>query len=46
MVWLPNVGKNAYLLSIIDLHICKILKDYFPFSIKARQVNIFFPIYP
>lgn len=38
MVWIPNVGKNAYLLSIIDVHTRKILKDYFSFSIKQDKV--------
>lgn len=38
MVWIPNVGKNAYLLSIIDVHTRRILKDYFSFNIKKAQV--------
>ena len=38
MVWIPSVGKNAYLLSIIDVHTRKILKDYFSFSIKQNHV--------
>ena len=38
MVWIPNVGKNAYLLSVIDVHTRKILKDYFSFTIKQKQV--------
>ena len=38
MVWIPNVGKNAYLLSIIDVHTRKILRDYFSFSIKQDKV--------
>lgn len=38
MVWIPNAGKNAYLLSIIDVHTRKILKDYFSFSIKQDRV--------
>ena len=38
MVWIPSVGKNAYLLSIIDVHTRRILKDYFSFSIKQQQV--------
>lgn len=38
MVWIPRVGKNAYLLSIIDVHTRRILKDYFSFSIKQKQV--------
>lgn len=41
MVWIPNVGKNAYLLSIIDVHTRKILKDYFSFSIKQDKVIAF-----
>jgi putative transposase len=38
MVWIPNVGKNAYLLSVIDVHTRRILKDYFSFNIKQKQV--------
>ena len=38
MVWIPNVGKNAYLLSIIDVHTRRILKDYFSFNIKQNHV--------
>lgn len=38
MVWIPNVGKNAYLLSVIDVHTRKILKDYFSFNIKQNNV--------
>ena len=38
MVWIPSVGKNAYLLSVIDIHTRKILKDYFSFTIKQDQV--------
>lgn len=38
MVWIPSVGKNAYLLSIIDVHTRRILKDYFSFSIKQKQL--------
>ncbi len=38
MVWIPSAGKNAYLLSVIDVHTRKILKDYFSFSIKQAQV--------
>ena len=38
MVWIPSVGKNAYLLSIIDVHTRRILKDYFSFSIKQDKV--------
>lgn len=38
MVWIPSVGKNAYLLSIIDVHTRRILKDYFALNIKQNQV--------
>lgn len=38
MVWIPSVGKNAYLLSVIDVHTRRILKDYFSFNIKQDQV--------
>ena len=38
MIWIPSAGKNAYLLSIIDVHTRRILKDYFAFSIKQEQV--------
>ncbi|WP_286419823.1 IS3 family transposase [Myroides odoratimimus] len=38
MVWIPQKGKNAYLLSIIDVHSRRILKDYFSFNIKQKQV--------
>lgn len=38
MVWVPSVGKNAYLLSVIDVHTRRILKDYFSFNIKQDQV--------
>jgi len=38
MVWIPSVGKNAYLLSVIDVHTRRILKDYFSFKIKQDQV--------
>jgi putative transposase len=41
MVWIPKAGKNAYLLSIIDVHTRKILKDYFSFSIKQDKVITF-----
>jgi putative transposase len=41
MVWIPNVGKNAYLLSIIDVHTRRILKNYFSFSIKQDKVIAF-----
>jgi len=38
MVWIPDVGKNAYLLSVIDVHTRKILKDYFSFAVKQIHV--------
>jgi putative transposase len=38
MVWIPSVGKNAYLLSVIDVHTRRILKDYFSFNIKQNHV--------
>jgi len=38
MVWIPSAGKNAYLLSIIDVHTRRILKDYFSFSIKQARI--------
>jgi putative transposase len=38
MVWIPSVGKNAYLLSVIDVHTRRILKDFFSFNIKQNQV--------
>ncbi len=38
MVWIPNMGKNAYLLSVIDVHTRRILKDYFSFTIKQAHV--------
>jgi putative transposase len=38
MVWIPSMGKNAYLLSIIDVHTRRILKDYFSFTVKQQQV--------
>ena len=41
MVWIPSAGKNAYLLSIIDVHTRRILKDYFSFSIKQKHVITF-----
>ncbi len=41
MVWIPSVGKNAYLLSIIDVHTRRILKDYFSFSIKQAHLITF-----
>ena len=41
MVWIPSVGKNAYLLSIIDVHTRRILKDYFSFTIKQEHLIAF-----
>lgn len=38
MVWIPQKGKNAYLLSIIDIHTRKILADFFSFNIKQNHV--------
>lgn len=38
MVWIPSAGKNAYLLSVIDVHTRKILMDLFAYSIKQEQV--------
>lgn len=38
MVWIPSVGKNAYLLSVIDVHTRRILIDLFAFSVKQAQV--------
>jgi putative transposase len=38
MVWIPSVGKNAYLLSVIDVHSRRILKDYFSFNSKQKNV--------
>ncbi|WGH77130.1 IS3 family transposase [Tenacibaculum tangerinum] len=38
MVWIPSEGKNAYLLSVIDVHTRRILKDYFSFTIKQNNV--------
>lgn len=38
MVWIPDLGKNAYLLSVIDVHTRRILKDYFSFNVKQGHV--------
>ncbi|MDW7692613.1 IS3 family transposase [Flammeovirgaceae bacterium SG7u.132] len=38
MVWIPAMGKNAYLLSLIDVHTRRILGGMFSFSIKQEQV--------
>lgn len=41
MVWIPSAGKNAYLLSIIDVHTRRILKDYFSYTIKQKHLIAF-----
>lgn len=41
MVWIPSAGKNAYLLSMIDVHTRRTLKDYFSFSIKQEHLISF-----
>tara|TARA_R110001592_G_scaffold240181_1_gene500213 strand:- start:889 stop:1140 length:252 start_codon:yes stop_codon:yes gene_type:complete len=38
MVRISSVGENAYLLSVIDVHTRRILRDYFSFTIKQDQV--------
>src|SRR5690606_14387288 len=38
MVWIPSTGKNAYLLSVIDVHTRRILADLFSYSIKQKEV--------
>lgn len=38
MIWIPNAGKNAYLLSVIDVHTRKILGYLLSFTIKQDQV--------
>lgn len=38
MVWIPSAGKNAYLLSVIDVHTRRIVIDLFAFTIKQAQV--------
>jgi transposase InsO family protein len=38
IVCIPSAGKNAYLLSVIDVHTRRILIDLFAFSIKQAQV--------
>ena len=37
-VWIPSRGKNAYLLSIIDVHTRRILKDILAYNIKKNHV--------
>lgn len=44
MVWIPSAGKNAYLLSIIDVHTRRILKEYFSFSIKQAKIIEFLSV--
>lgn len=38
MVWLPDRGKNAYLLTLLDIHTRKVLGYRFALSIKQKQV--------
>ncbi len=38
MIWIPNRGKNAYLLSVIDVHTRKILGYKFDWNIKQGAV--------
>jgi putative transposase len=38
MVWLPDRGKNAYLLTLLDVHTRKVLGYKFALSIKQKQV--------
>lgn len=38
MVWVPNMGKNAYLLSVIDAHTRKILGYTLAFNVKQKEV--------
>lgn len=38
VVWIPSAGKNAYLLSVIDVHTRRILANLFSYSIKQKQV--------
>lgn len=38
VVWIPSAGKNAYLLSVIDVHTRRILANLFSHSIKQKQV--------
>jgi transposase InsO family protein len=37
-VWIPETGKNAYLLSVIEVHTRRILLDLFAYSVKKKQV--------
>ncbi len=38
MIWVPNMGKNAYLLSVIDVHTRKILGYTLAFNVKQKEV--------
>jgi len=38
VLWIPAAGKNAYLLSVIDVHTRRIVKDYFSYTIKHEHV--------
>lgn len=38
MIWIPNMGKNAYLLSVIDVHTRKILGYTLAFNVKQKDV--------
>ena len=38
MIWIPNIGKNAYLFSVIDVHSRRILAYRFKMSIKKDIV--------
>src|SRR5690606_16094711 len=38
MIWIPSTSKNAYLLSVIDVHTRRVLIDLFAYSIKQKQV--------
>ncbi|MGY5354144.1 hypothetical protein [Wenyingzhuangia sp. IMCC45467] len=37
VVWIPNAGRNAYLLYVIDVYTCSILKDYFSFLLRKNK---------
>lgn len=36
MIWIPNMGKNAYILSVIDVHTIKILGYTLTFNVKQK----------
>ena len=40
MIWIPNVGKNAYLLSVIDVHTRKILGYKLDWKMKQDAVIV------